>query len=82
VKQRIYIIYLLLQRAYRLINDIKEYNKIGGLKKQLETLCAQVYAVKQVCSNQYQATVALAKLKSYGVTDDHILNLTTISKEM
>jgi hypothetical protein len=36
---------------------------------------AQVYAVKQVCSNQYQAMVALVKLKSYGITDDHILNL-------
>ena len=32
-------------------------------------------AVKQVCSNQYQDTVALVKLKSYGVTDDRILNL-------
>ncbi len=51
------------------------YNKLGGLKKQLETLCAQLYAVKDVCSHQYQAMVALVKLKSYGITEEHILHL-------
>ena len=61
--------------AFRVMNDIKDYNKLGGLKKQLAALCAQVYAVKQVCSNQNQAIVALVKLKSYGITEDHILNL-------
>jgi hypothetical protein len=61
--------------AFRVINDIKDYNKIGGLKKHLDTLCAQVYVVKEVSSHQYQAMVALVKLKSYGITEDHILNL-------
>ena len=61
--------------AFRVINDIKDYNKLGGLKKQLAALCAQVYAVKEVCSHQNQAMVALVKLKSYGITEDHILNL-------
>jgi hypothetical protein len=61
--------------AFRVINDIKDYNKSGGLKKQLETLCAQLYAVKDVCSHQYQDMVALVKLKSYGVSEEHILHL-------
>ena len=61
--------------AFQIINDINDYNKLGGLKKQLATLRAQVYAVKEVCSHQYQAMVALLKLKSYGITEDHILNL-------
>ena len=61
--------------AFRVINDIQDYNKLGGLKKQLAALCAQVYAVKEVCSHQNQAMVALVKLKSYGITEDHILNL-------
>jgi hypothetical protein len=26
--------------AFRVINDIKDYNKLGGLKKQLDRLCA------------------------------------------
>jgi hypothetical protein len=61
--------------AFRLMNDIQDYNKIGGLKKQLDTLCAQLYTVKEVCSNLYQAMVALLKLKSYGITEHDILNL-------
>jgi hypothetical protein len=61
--------------AFQVINDIKDYNKLGGLKKQLDTLCAQLYTVKEVCSHQNQAMVALVKLKSYGITEGHILNL-------
>jgi hypothetical protein len=61
--------------AFRVMNDIQDYNKLGGLKKQLAALCAQVYTVKQVCSHQNQAMVALLKLKSAGITEDHILKL-------
>jgi hypothetical protein len=61
--------------AYRVMNDIEDYNKLGGLKKQLATLCAQVYTVKEVCSHQNQAMVALLKLKRYGIAEDDILNL-------
>ena len=35
--------------AFRVMNDIKDYNKLGGLKKQLAALYAQVYTVKEVC---------------------------------
>ena len=61
--------------AFQVINDIRDHNKLGGLKKQLATLRAQVYTIKEVRSHQYQAMVALVKLKSYGITGDHILNL-------
>jgi hypothetical protein len=61
--------------AFQVINDIRDYNKLGGLKKHLAALCAQVHVVKEVCSHQNQAMVALVKLKSYGITEDDILNL-------
>ena len=61
--------------AFRIFNDIKDYNKLGGLKKQLDRLCAQLYTVKEVCSHQNQAMAALVKLKSYGITEDRILSL-------
>jgi hypothetical protein len=61
--------------AFRLFNDIKDYNKLGDSKKQLAALCAQVYTVKQVCSHQNQAIVALVNLQGYGITEDDILNL-------
>src|SRR6185437_294418 len=47
--------------AFRVMNDIRDYNKLGGLKKQLAALCGQVHAVKEVCSHQYQAMVVLVK---------------------
>jgi hypothetical protein len=59
--------------AFHVINDIQDYNRSGGLKKQLAALFAQVHTVKEVCSHQYQAMVALVKLKSYGITQDQIL---------
>jgi hypothetical protein len=61
--------------AFRVINDIRDYNKLGGLKRQLAALRAQVHVVKEVCSHQNQSTVALVKLKSYGITEEDILNL-------
>jgi uncharacterized protein (DUF2225 family) len=59
--------------AFQVINDIKDYNKLGGLKKQLDTLCAQLYTVKEVCSHQNQAMIALLKLQSRGIIEEQIL---------
>jgi len=59
--------------AFRVMNDIQDYNKLGGLKKQLAALCTQVYAVKEVCSHQNQAMIALLKLQSRGITEEQIL---------
>ena len=61
--------------SFQVFDDIRDYKKMGGFKKQLERLSAQLYIAKQVCSNQYQAMTALANLQSYGITEDHILNL-------
>ena len=45
----------------RLIDDIKKYNKIDGLKKELTALQLQKYAHDQACSYQSQSHVNLAK---------------------
>ena len=45
----------------RLIDDIKKYNKIDGLKKELTALQLQKYALDQACSYQSQSLVNLAK---------------------
>ena len=49
--------------ALRIIDDIKKYNKIGGLKKELEKLYLQKYTINQACSRQSQALINLAKLQ-------------------
>jgi hypothetical protein len=62
----------------RLVNDIKKYNKINRLNRELSSLCLQKYTVDQVCSRQNEALVNLAKLKSYGLTEDRILQLNNL----
>jgi hypothetical protein len=64
-----------LTATLRLIGDIKKYNKIDGLKKELSALYLQKYTLDEVCSRQSQSLVNLAKLKSYGLTENMILQL-------
>jgi hypothetical protein len=60
--------------AVRLIEDIKKYNRLDGLKREISALYLQKYTL-EICSRQNQSLVNLAKLKSYGITEDRILQL-------
>ena len=64
--------------AFRLFNDIREYNKIGGLKKEVSRLSQQVFVVNGVWVNQNKAMVAMLNLRSRGITEDRILQLNNI----
>jgi DNA-binding transcriptional MerR regulator len=64
-----------LAATLQLIDDIKKYNKINGLREELSALYLQKYTLDQACSRQSQSLIALAKLKSYGLTEDRILQL-------
>jgi hypothetical protein len=68
-----------ISATLRLIDDIKNYNKIDGLKKEIDALSLQKY-VDETCPRQIQSLVNLAKLKSYGLTDDRILYLNSLSE--
>ena len=61
--------------AYRLIEDIEDYNKIGGLKNEISRLGAQIYAMNETCAPRNKAITSLLKLQYYGITDDEILNV-------
>ena len=61
-----------------LIDDIKKYNKINSLKKELDALTLQKYALNEICSRQSQSLIALAKLKRYGINEDRILELNNL----
>ncbi len=69
-----------LAATLRLIDDIKKYNKINGLKEELSALYLQKYTLDQACSHQSQALITLAKLKSYGLTEDRLLQLNNFPK--
>jgi hypothetical protein len=62
----------------RLIDDIKKYNKIDGLKKELSSLYMQKYTVDQVCFSQNKSMRALINLQSLGITEDRILELNNL----
>jgi hypothetical protein len=64
-----------LATTLRLIDDIKKYNKINGLKEELSALYLQKYTIDQACSRQSQSPIALGKIKSCGLTEDRILQL-------
>jgi len=70
-----------LAATLRLIEDIKKYNKINRLNRELSSLYLQKYTLDQICSRQNEALVNLAKLKSYGLTEDRILQLNNMLLE-
>ena len=59
--------------AFRLFNEIKDYEKIGGMKREISRLCQQIFVVNEVWANQNRAMMAMLNLQSRGITEDIIL---------
>jgi arsenate reductase-like glutaredoxin family protein len=52
---------------------MRDYNKIGGLKKELNNLLTQVFAVKEVCFRQNKSMMTMLNLQSRGITEEQII---------
>ena len=61
--------------AYRVIEDIDDYNRLGGMKNEISNLAMQRYAINQISAPRGKAITSLIKLQNYGITDDEILNV-------
>jgi hypothetical protein len=61
--------------AFRLFNDINDYNKIGGLKNEVSRLSQQIFVVNTICANQNKAMMAMINLQSRGITEEQIISL-------
>jgi hypothetical protein len=61
--------------AYRVIEEIRDYNNLGGMKKELINTSMQVLTMKEISARQNNAIMALFKLQSCGVTEDQIYNV-------
>jgi hypothetical protein len=61
--------------AYRVIEDIENYNRIGGMKNEISNLVMQKIAITQMSVPRDKAIAALLKLQNFGITDDEILNV-------
>ena len=66
--------------ALRLFNEIKDYDKIGGLKKEVSRLSQQIFIVNGVWANQNKAMVAMINLQSRGITEEEIMSLSKFWK--
>jgi hypothetical protein len=64
--------------ALRLFNEIREYDKIGGLKNEMSRLSQQIFVVNRVWANQNKAMMAMINLQSRGITEDRILQLNNL----
>jgi hypothetical protein len=61
--------------AYRVIEDIQNYNRLGGMRKQLNDISMQIFMMNQFLGRQNYAVNTLMKLQFYGITEDQILSL-------
>lgn len=60
---------------HRVMEDIENYNGLGGIKKQLYDATLQLSLMKEILGRQNDAIVALAKFRLYGITEDQILKV-------
>jgi hypothetical protein len=59
--------------AVYVLNNLREYNKKGQLKKELSALYLQKYTVEQLCLRQNQVIMALTNLRSHGIDEEQIM---------
>ncbi|MFL6457687.1 MAG: hypothetical protein ACJ71G_12080, partial [Nitrososphaeraceae archaeon] len=60
--------------AFHVLNNIRDYNKIGGLKKELNKLTAEVVSVNEICFHQNKSMMAMLNLQSRGITEEQIIS--------
>jgi hypothetical protein len=61
--------------ASRLLNEIRDYDKIGGMKREISRLSQQLIMVDGIYTNRNKAMRAMLNLESRGITEDRILYL-------
>ena len=61
--------------AYRVIVDIENYNRIGGMNKEITRLAVQIFGMNEICAPRNKAITSLLKLQRYGISDQEVLNV-------
>ena len=61
--------------AYRVIEELRDYSQLGGLKKELNRMQQQLFMSNVIMTTRQQALVSLMRLQASGVTDMEIKNM-------
>jgi hypothetical protein len=61
--------------AYKVVEDIRDYSQLGGLKKEQDRVQQQIYMFNALMANKQQAIMALLRLQSTGINEEQILNM-------
>jgi hypothetical protein len=61
--------------AYRLIEDIRDSDKLGGMKKQLNDISIQIFMMNQFLGRRNKAITSLLNMQCYGIGDDEIVRI-------
>jgi hypothetical protein len=58
--------------AFHVLNNMRDYNKIGWLKKELNRIKAQVVSINEICFRQNKSMMTMLNLQSRGITEEQI----------
>jgi transcriptional regulator with XRE-family HTH domain len=61
--------------AFKVIEEIRDYSQLGGLKKEQDRLQQQIFMSNMIMTTRQQAFVSLMRLQALGVTDMEIKNM-------
>jgi NUDIX domain len=67
-----------LAATLHLIGDMKKYNRICGVKKELSALYLRKFAIDEAYSRQSEALINLVKLQIYALNEERILQLNNL----
>jgi hypothetical protein len=63
---------------YRIMQGIEEYNRLGGIKKQVSDMIVQIHMMKEFLGRQNEAINTFMKLRLSGMTEDEILKISRV----
>jgi hypothetical protein len=64
--------------AFHVINNMRNYNQMGALRKELSTLNFQKFAINEFCSRHSKAIMCLLALQNHGITEDRIFYINNL----
>ncbi|MGB6530416.1 MAG: hypothetical protein WBF33_20110 [Candidatus Nitrosopolaris sp.] len=65
--------------AYKVIEEIRDYSQLGGLKKEQYRVQQQIFMSNMIMTTRQQALVSLIRLQALGVSDMEIKNMAQLT---